>query len=165
MIVHMISNRRNVLIESIKNINIGSANIQFIDKNYLPEIKKVSAVFLVGFIKDKIITARNERGWDIPGGYLEPSDIDMFAGLQRESEEEAGVVLNSAIPFAVMRLKGKDKVMLFYVSKDCKFDKFTPKEDAFERKLMNIPEFISKYNWDKNIMELIVKKAKEVIEN
>jgi hypothetical protein len=162
MIVHMKSNGKNATIEPIEQIDIDSVNIKFIaDDNSLPKTETVSAVFLVGFKEGKIIAAKNERGWDIPGGHIDPTDNDLFSGLQRESDEEAGISLDSAVPFAVMKFAGKEKVMLFYVSKNFNLGKFIPKEDAFERCFMSIPNFISKYNWNKKIMELIIKKAIE----
>ena len=69
------------------------------------EIKKeeVSAVFLIGFIGDKIVACRNERGWDIPGGHLEDGE-EPIDGVRRETEEEAGVSFKDAIPYATLSL-------------------------------------------------------------
>ena len=65
-------------------MTFGDLHVDFIFKDApLPERKSVSAVFLVGFIDGQIIAARNERGWDVPGGHVEPSDPDLFAALQR----------------------------------------------------------------------------------
>ncbi len=144
---------------------IENISITFIDENSLPDVKIVGAVFLIGFIGDKIITARNERGWDIPGGHVEPIDANLIEALKREVDEEAGAVIDNVKPFAVVRVKGENRVMLFYVSNDCKLIEFIPKEDAFERELMTVPEFIEKYHWKKEAMALLIKRAQEVLKN
>lgn len=163
MIVHVISNGKKAVISSTGKYEIDNLNINFIDENSLPNPKIISAVFLVGFIDEKIIAARNERGWDVPGGHVDSSDTSLISSLEREIDEEAGVIVKDAKPYAVLKFKNKEKVMLFYTSNDCKLVDFVPKEDAFERKLMAIPEFISKYNWKKEIMELLIRKALEVL--
>lgn len=152
------------LLKNMKKDNlIENIKICFIDENSLPDAKTVSAVFLVGFIDNKIIAARNERGWDIPGGHVESFDLDLVDSLKREVDEEAGAIVGEIKPYATVQFEGKEKVMLFYASKDCKFIKFIPKEDAFERQLMTIPEFIFKYNWRKDIIELLIKRASLVL--
>lgn len=34
----------------------------------------VSAVFLIAIRDDRILAIRNERGWDVPGGHVEPGE-------------------------------------------------------------------------------------------
>lgn len=126
------------------------------------EAKNVSAVFLVGIKDGMILAARNERGWDIPGGHVEDEDANLYAALVREVDEESGVVLQKAEPFALMQFDGKGKVMLFYVSDAFKLEEFTPKEDAFERQMMSIAEFLEKYNWKKNVIQPIIEYAMKV---
>ena len=142
---------------------IEGVRIEFIDENSLPDPKTVGAVFLIGFIGDKIIAARNERGWDLPGGHVEAKDANLVEALKREVDEEAGAIVGDVKPYAIMRVKGKEKAMLFYASKNCRLVEFIPKEDAFERELMTIPEFIEKYHWKKDIMEMLIKRALDVL--
>ncbi|MDP2741387.1 MAG: NUDIX domain-containing protein [bacterium] len=145
-------------------LTFGDIHIGFIDKNNSPtERKDATAVFLIGFINGLLITGRNERGWDIPGGHVESTDLNLFSALQRETLEESGVILKTATPYAILKFDSRDDVMLFYTSKDCILDEFIPKEDAFEMKLMAIPEFIEKYYGKKNIMELLINKALDII--
>lgn len=159
----MISNGNEVIIKQTGEFQVENLNIRFVDENSLPDTSTVSAVFLVGFIDGKIIAAKNERGWDVPGGHVDASDSDLIFSLKREVDEESGVIVDNIKPYAVLQFEGKEKVMLFYTSKNCKLVEFVPKEDAFERKLMSVTEFISKYNWKKNVMDLLVQRALEVL--
>ena len=165
IIVHMISNGDNAIIKEVNEFSIENINIRFVDENSLPDVKTVSAVFLLGYIDNKIITGRNERGWDIPGGHVDPSDSDLVDALKREADEESGTIVGNVKPFAVVQFKGKEKVMLFYTSNDCKLVEFIPKEDALERELMAVPDFISKYNWRKDVIELLIKRSLLVLGN
>lgn len=164
-IAHMISNGNMTIIEEAKELLIDDIKINFIDDNSLPKINTVNAVFLVGFIDNKIIATKNERGWDIPGGSVELTDFDLISALKREADEEAGSIIGEVIPFAVMQFKDRKTVMLFYTSKDCILVDFTPKPDSSEREIMSIPDFISKYNWRKDIMEILIKRALFALEN
>ena len=142
--------------------------ITLIQKGAIAEKTKVSAVFLIGFIGDKIIAARNERGWDIPGGHLE-EDEEPIEGLRREAEEETGVTFMDALPFAKLSLPNednyKDKYMLFFVSNSCKLDNFTPKPDAFERDLLDNETLIERYHGDKDSLRDLIQKAQEVLKS
>ena len=145
-------------------MTFGNLHVNFITKDMpLPERKSVSAVFLIGFIDGQIIAARNERGWDVPGGHVEPNDPDIFATLQREAMEESGVTVKTAVPYALLRFEGREDQMLFYASDDCVLGEFTPSKDAFERKLMATDEFIPLYHWKKDVMELLVKRGIEAL--
>jgi 8-oxo-dGTP pyrophosphatase MutT (NUDIX family) len=155
----MISGGNETVIKEINDFSFENIKISFIDENSLPDTSKVSAVFLVGFVENKIIAARNERGWDIPGGHIESTDSSLTDSLKREVDEESGTVVGEIKPYAIVQFEGKEKVMLFYASKDCQLVDFIPKEDALERELMTIPIFISKYNWRKDVMELLIKRA------
>jgi len=164
IIVHMISNGNEAVIKEVNEFSIENIKIRFINTELLPDIKNVSAVFLIGFVDNKIVAARNERGWDIPGGHVGSIDLNLMDSLRREADEEAGITIGEAIPFATVQFEGKEKIMLFYASKECKLAEFIPKEDALERELMTIPEFIYKYNWRKDVIELLIKKGLLVLE-
>ena len=134
--------------------------ITLISKGAVIRKAEVSAVFLIGFVGDKIVAARNERGQDIPGGHLEEGE-EPIDGLRREAEEEAGVSFVDAIPYATLSLPHEEKCMLFFVSNSCILGDFTPKPDAFERDLLNIKTFIGRYYGDKDLMQELILKAQE----
>ena len=136
--------------------------VTLISKGAAIERVKVKSVFLIGFIGDKIVAARNERGWDIPGGHLEEGE-DPMDGIRRESEEEAGVSFKNAIPYATLSLPHEEKYMLFFASNSCVLGDFTPKPDAFERDLLDVETLIERYHWDKDLLRDLIRKAQEVL--
>ena len=76
--------------------------------------KNITAVFLIAFNeKNEILSCRNERGWDVPGGHIEQKE-SLEEGLLREVQEETGASFNNPIPFALLTLEGVNKSMLFY---------------------------------------------------
>ncbi len=137
--------------------------ITLIPKGAIINETKVSSVYLIGFIGDRIVAARNERGWDIPGGHLEEGE-ELVGGLRRETEEEAGISFVDAIPYATLSLPNGQKYMLFFVSDSCKLGNFIPKPDAFERDLLEVETLIERYYGDKDLLRDLIKKAKENIE-
>lgn len=159
MIIHMISDGNKVIIREENKFVIDNVNISFVDRKTLPDSNTITAVFLVGFVGEKIIAIRNERGWDIPGGHVEQTDLSLEDALKREVDEEANTAFENAKPYAVIQFEGKEKAMLFYVSNNCKLFNFVPKKDSFERELMTIPDFLTNYNWKKSVIELLIKRA------
>ncbi|MFA5781870.1 MAG: NUDIX domain-containing protein [Bacteroidales bacterium] len=154
------------MITPLEKITLGQLHIQYIDENHLPQKQSVSAVFLLGFIDGQIIATRNERGWDVPGGHVEPGDTNLLSALQREVKEESGVIIDGqAIPFATLQFEGNDKQMLFYTSRDCRLSDFIPSQDAFERSLMRVDDFIACYNSDKKVIEILIARALTVLKS
>jgi 8-oxo-dGTP pyrophosphatase MutT (NUDIX family) len=153
------NNNINTKIEPI-NLKIEFVNLTLgIDFSNV-KVSQISAIFLIGIKDGMILAVRNERGWDIPGGHVETSDADLYSALIREVNEESGVVLKEVEPFALMRFDEKgDRSMLFYLSNVFELEEFIPKEDAFERQMMPISEFLQKYNWKKNVIQPIIEYA------
>jgi len=67
----------------------------------LPPKENISAVFLVATQDGKVLSVQNERGWDIPGGHLEKGE-EPFTALRREVLEEAGAIVDSIKPYAIL---------------------------------------------------------------
>lgn len=133
--------------------------IVLIPKGTVIKKEEVSAVFLIGFIGEKVIACRNERGWDIPGGHLEEKE-ELLDGLRREAEEEAGVSFIDAIPYAKLFGPNEGKYMLFFTSNSCVLGNFTLKPDAFERDLLNIESLIERYYGNKDLLSDLIQEAK-----
>jgi len=129
----------------------------------LPHLNQVSAVFLIAFDNDQVLSCQNERGWDIPGGHVEPGE-SLIECLQREVEEEAGASFDLAIPFATLAFEDSGGlVMLFYATKHVKLKDFKPLADAFARGFKMIPELLNLYQGDKELLNKILQQAKAVL--
>lgn len=129
----------------------------------LPKKESISAVFLIAIKGSKILAIENEKGWDIPGGHIEPGETPEIA-LAREVQEEAGAVFNNAQLLAIIKSdnqdKYKDMVMLVYTTNNFTLGDFTPSEDALNREVLEIPEFIQRYKGGKHLNELILNAQK-----
>ena len=101
----------------------------------VPDRRFVSAVFLIGFVGDQVLAARNERGWDVPGGHLQAGE-SLLEGLGREVEEEAGATFAQAVAFASLSQPGRSRVMVYFAAGPCSLGRLVPKKDALERKLL-----------------------------
>ena len=123
--------------------------IKYLNKDTIfPKKELLSAVFLIALDGSKILAIKNERGWEIPGGHIEQGETYEEA-LIREVEEEAGASFSDAKLLAVVESSNqdiyKDKVMLIYVTKNFKLGKFKPSEDAFNREVIEVKEFLERY--------------------
>jgi ADP-ribose pyrophosphatase YjhB (NUDIX family) len=150
--------------------------VKYADTNtVLPKKELLSAVFLIALDGSKILAIKNERGWEIPGGHIEQGETCEEA-LIREVTEEAGATFSDAKLLAIIESsnqdKYKDKVMLIYATKNFKLGEFIPSEDAFEREVIEIEEFLKRYkegasNNVKHIMNFpeIIARAQKLISN
>jgi 8-oxo-dGTP pyrophosphatase MutT (NUDIX family) len=136
---------------------------RLLEKNEKPPLREnISAVFLVAFQDGKVLSIQNERGWDIPGGHLEGEE-EPFIALQREVLEEAGAVVNSAKPYAVLSSSTSPKVMLFFASNSIKLFEFIPSEDALSRDLLSKEELLNRYYGDKDLLRSLIENGQKKI--
>lgn len=124
----------------------------------IPPKEKVSAVFLVALKGGKILAARNERTWDVPGGHRE-GDEDCLVALKREVLEEAGAHVQEAVPYAVLTSSTSSKVMVFFTSNSINLVEFVPSDDALERALLDPDELLRRYNGDKDLLQALIGGA------
>lgn len=84
----------------------------------------------------------------------------------REVKEESGATFSNERLLAIIESDNqdiyKDKVMLIYATEYFTLGEFTPNEDAFDREIIEIEEFLQKYNGSINLNEL-VSKAQDLI--
>ena len=127
----------------------------------IPKSNLIRSVYLLPFTEDgKLVITKNERGWDVIGGHIEPIDESVLDGLKRESLEEASVVFHNIQAFAALQFSGNDDFMVFYVSNDIEIKKVTEHyNDVYGRDVVSIDEFISKYYGDKSLMQKIITLA------
>ena len=148
--------------------------IKYADTNTIfPKKELLSAVFLIALDESKILAIQNERGWEIPGGHIEQGETCEQA-LIREVQEEAGATFSDPKLLAIIESDNqdiyKDKVMLIYATKNFKLGEFIPSEDAFDREVIEIEEFLKRYkegrsNDVKHIMDFpeIIARAQKLI--
>jgi ADP-ribose pyrophosphatase YjhB (NUDIX family) len=120
----------------------------------LPGIN-VSAVFITAFSHGRILAVRNERGWDIPGGYLEPDESPQEA-LDRELIEEAAASVQWKVPYAILSNPRSDKIMLVFAGEGIALGEFAPRDDALGREMLTIDELIHRYYGDKNLLRDLI---------
>jgi 8-oxo-dGTP pyrophosphatase MutT (NUDIX family) len=128
--------------------------------NRLPSADRVTAVFGLVFEGDRMLMARlrvGDRGWDIPGGHVEPGETPAEA-VRREVHEETGVRLGPARVFAslAVRVLGPppsgyrhpcpDSYMVYYRAPVAVVEPFEPTEESAERGFLS-PEAIRETRW------------------
>jgi len=138
---------------------------KYVNKNtVLPQDESISSVFLIALQGSKILAIKNERGWDIPGGHVEKGETPKEA-LIREVQEEAGVSFSDSKILAIVESddeeKYKNKAMLVYTTNNFILGEFNISEDAFDREVIEIDDFLQRYKDRFDFTEMI-KKAKEL---
>jgi len=116
--------------------------------------EKVTATF--AFVRDamgKILTLKNERGWDIPGGHLD-GDESVIDATHREVLEEASVTIKDLRFFAFI-LNGDTAMSVFTAVPD-EIREFVVHEDdpTSDRTFMDVDKFMGVYSGgDKTMMK------------
>ncbi len=120
-------------------------------------------MFLLAIGGSKILTIKNDRGWEVPGGHVENGETPAEC-LIREVKEEAGAIFTNPRLLAVIESddqeKYKDKEMLIYVTKDFELVEFIPSEDALEREVIEIKDFLQKHKGVIDFTEIILRAQK-----
>jgi len=120
--------------------------------------ERVSAVFMIAFEAQRVLAIKNERGWDIPGGHVEPGETVNDA-MRRELIEEGGATVESPVPFATVQEPGALKMMLMYTGTGITLGEFVPKPDALGRQLMNVEELMERYCGDRKLLRELIDAA------
>jgi hypothetical protein len=92
----------------------------------------------------------------------------LWGALQREASEEASMKFKNAIPFAIVTSTSEDpkyqgKCMVGFATQDFTFEEFAPAPDSEERKVMDVDEFLSVYQSDKENMRLMITTAHSLL--
>lgn len=130
----------------------------------------ISAVFGVIYFADSdgkfyLLTTKNERGIDIPGGHIEPTDKSVFNALSREIKEETNEEINPRAikPFVIADLLSKKE---YYGNKILWFGMVNigvERKNLDKLKWVSFEEFLENYSQIeyKGLMTWILKNVKK----
>ena len=111
----------------------------------LPPLPAITSALALAFDGARILmTNLRQRGWDIPGGHLEPGELPE-AAMRREVLEEANVLLTDVRLFGYQRIRllgqvpagypSPDSYQVFYLARVAELGEFTGTEEASQRAL------------------------------
>ncbi|MDF2721395.1 MAG: hydrolase [Paenibacillus sp.] len=130
---------------------------QLVLSDLLPPQELITCSFVLAFQEDALVlTNLNERGWDIPGGHIEPGEHPVET-MTRELYEETGARIESpqVLGYELIRLYNKpelytypypDSYMVFYCANIVKLDDFQSTDEAKGRGLFK-PEEALRIPW------------------
>lgn len=103
-----------------------------------------------------ILTIKNSRGTDIPGGHTENGET-VKQTIIREAREEAGAIIDNVQ--LIKKIQAKNgvylgKSMVFVMGKVISFDKR-------KANLMTTTDFLKVYSQNKLLMKILLQKAKK----
>jgi len=90
-----------------------------------------------------LVLVRNPRGWDVPGGRLEPGE-GLREALARELREEACARLVNAEPFALLE-SDRDAARITYIlvfRAEVELDNFDPCHETTARRVVDDRTFV-----------------------
>jgi len=131
----------------------------------LPPTGRITAAFVFAFEGDRLLmTHLKSRGWDLPGGHIEPNETPEQTA-RREVFEETGARLNQLTCFAHIHMHidapkpndytypYPDSYMVFYWAHIDTLESFTETNEADDRQIFD-PENARQLNYVKNNLAL-----------
>lgn len=121
--------------------------------------EKVTATF--AFVRDaqgRLLTLRNERGWDIPGGHLDEGESVLDA-THREVLEESSVTIKN-LRFHALIING-DTAMSVFTAEPDEIRQFVQYEEdpTSDRTFMDMEQFMQVYSGgDKGLMSGLIER-------
>ena len=151
------------------------SEIILIKSEKLPTKELIMSVVSLCFSDNKLLMIKHdERGWDIPGGHIEPGE-SLEEALRREVLEEAGATLSECKCFAHFKtqLNGPkppnfkypypDSYIICYLSKLGSLTEFKGEFETSGRALMS-PEEAKKTAWVIKNLKLYETALSEITE-
>jgi 8-oxo-dGTP pyrophosphatase MutT (NUDIX family) len=120
----------------------------------------VTAVAAFSFQSVKILAVKNPRGWDIPGGHVEPGETPS-AALIRELSEEAAFTVIAYHPIAYLETDYKPDYQTFMIIYSVTGTQglFTPFAEISACQFMPVDSFLSAHTGgNQELMKLLVEK-------
>ncbi|TMV50133.1 NUDIX domain-containing protein [Paenibacillus mesophilus] len=138
----------------------------------LPDEKHITGAFVLAFLGNELVlTQLKERGWDIPGGHLEPGESPVEA-MKRELYEEAGAVVDRCglLAYEEITLLGDkpaqykypypDSYMVFYWATVSRLDDLPESAETHGRGLFD-PDKARQIAWIQSNLVLYEEAAKQ----
>lgn len=110
----------------------------------LPPLEHCTTAFVFAFEGELLLLTRlAKRGWDIPGGHIEPGETSVQAAV-RETLEETGVLVEQLALIGVQELEvfgalpragwtQPQRAQIFYQGRVARLDPFFATDEALER--------------------------------
>jgi len=120
-----------------------TVSLKLIDE--LPDMELISSAYVFAFDENKkLLLADLNRGWDIPGGHMDPGETPEDTA-RRETREETGVDVGALMLFGCMSITidaqkpetykypHPTSIMPYYFTTEIVLGEFTEDEDSFGR--------------------------------
>nr|WP_144929284.1 NUDIX domain-containing protein [Paenibacillus bovis] len=141
--------------------------------NALPHPELITCSFVLAFDNNQLLlTNLKDRGWDIPGGHIEPGE-DPHEAMKREVYEETFALIDSPefLGYELIRLHKKpenyrypypDSYMVFYSAKVTKLEDFIVTSETIGRGLFK-PDDAIKIPWVRDNLALYEEALSRMI--
>jgi 8-oxo-dGTP diphosphatase len=139
------------------------AMFKLVDANATVLFQTVSAVVVFPFYRKKLVVVRIKRGIDLPGGHVDSKETNLEQTARRECMEEAAISLTSLKLFGYLEstvtLNGATSYIALFVAAVAELQAMRTHNDAEERLLLDVDEFINCYQGDKHLMMRLLERA------
>jgi 8-oxo-dGTP diphosphatase len=131
----------------------------------------VTCVLVILFTPEwNILTIENKRGIDIPGGHVEPDDINFEATARRELWEEAQTypadlkICGSLECYHSDKTENPYSYMVIMTGFIEKLEQFTPSAEIYSRSVVTVEDFLSVYKAaDPELMRAMIHQARQTL--
>lgn len=127
--------------------------VDFIASQIMTSIHLTKTSFVIPFVdSENVILANNvRRGYEIPGGHVEPNEM-LIEAAQRECLEETGYEINNLIPIGFLRMTSEGdpppewkyphpiSYQQFFAGEVDHSNLFVPNDECFDPVILNMKD-------------------------